>query len=71
MSEELDDAKKQLTAWKEASIRVSKRQSYTVNGRSITFANTAEIKDMITYWRSEVNRLTRGGIRVRRVKFID
>lgn len=54
-----------LTAWLDADTAVATGQSYTINGRSLTRADAAEIRLNIDYWQGKVNNLTRGGFRVR------
>lgn len=54
--------------WK-AQAAVSKGQSYTIDGRSLTRANLKEINTQLQYWRGQVMRLCasgHGGIQVRR-----
>lgn len=61
----LATAEAQLAAWEAASIACASGQAYSIAGRALTRANAAEIRNQITFWNSMVNRLTRGGIRVR------
>lgn len=61
----LAQAETQLAAWLAADTAVASGQAYTVGGRSLTRANAREIRENITYWDKKVQRLTRGGIRVR------
>lgn len=66
----LDQAQAKLDLWMSADDAVAAGQSYSIGGRSLTRANTAEIRTNIEYWESRVVRLSNGsgGIRVRRIK---
>jgi hypothetical protein len=57
----LVQAEAQLTAWIAASTAVASGQSYSIAGRSITRADAKEIRESITYWDTQVKRLSRGG----------
>jgi hypothetical protein len=64
----LAEAEAQLTAWIAASTAVAANQSYTIGTRSLTRADSKDIREWIKFWRSEVSRLadgSGGGIRVR------
>ena len=39
-----------LDAWIAADLAVAKGQSYSMNGRSLTLANSKEIREQIQYW---------------------
>lgn len=41
-----------------ASTAVAAKQSYTINGRTLTFAQAGEIRQMIDYWDAKVRTLT-------------
>ena len=43
-----------LDAWIAADLAVAKGQSYSMNGRSLTLANTREIREQIQYWERRV-----------------
>ena len=58
-------AETQLALWLAADTAVASGQAYTIGGRSLTRANAREIRENITFWDRKVQRLTRGGIRVR------
>jgi len=47
-----------------AQTAVTNNQSYSIEGRSMTRADLAAIRDGITYWNKLVISLSRGGIRV-------
>lgn len=64
----LTEAQKHLDAWLEADSAISTGKRYKIGTRELTRAESAEIKERITYWRTEVARAKRGGgMRVRRV----
>ena len=50
MSITLAEAQAQVAAWREASLALAKGASYTLDGRSLTRANAAEVKQMLDYW---------------------
>ena len=54
MSINLNIAQTALNAWISADLAVSKGQSYSMNGRSITLANVREIREQILYWERRV-----------------
>ena len=60
----LAQAEAQLTTWLAASTAVASGQSYSIGDRSLTRANAKEINDMIVFWDTKVQNLTRGGIKV-------
>lgn len=66
----LAQAQAQLDAWLAASLAVTQGQSYEIDTgsgrRSLTRVNAEHIDRMITYWRSEVQRLTPVGAGGRR-----
>lgn len=57
-------AQAQLDAYLAASLAVSKGQAYTIDGRSLSRANAAEIRAAIEFWDRQVKRLARGGIKI-------
>jgi hypothetical protein len=57
----LVQAQAQLTAWLAASTAVASGQAYSIAGRSLTRANSREIRENIEYWDGKVQTLTRGG----------
>ena len=61
----LAQAQTQLALWLEADAAVATGQAYTIGGRSLTRANAREIRENLTYWDNKVQRLTRGGLRVK------
>lgn len=44
-----------LDAWIAADLAVSKGQSYSMNGRSLTMSNAREIREQIQYWERRVS----------------
>ena len=50
----LEQAQTALDAWIAADLAVAKGQSYSMNGRSLTLANTREIREQIQYWERRV-----------------
>ena len=61
----LADAEAQLAVWLAASTAVAGGQSYTIGDRSLTRADAKTINEMVSFWDSKVQSLTRGGIRIR------
>jgi len=55
----LSQAQAQLATWLAASTAVASKQSYTINGRSLTMANAAEIRENIDYWERRIVALER------------
>lgn len=54
MAVTLTHAKAALDAWLAADLAVAKGQSYSMNGRSLTLANSREIREQIQYWERRV-----------------
>jgi hypothetical protein len=50
----LMQAQTALDAWIAADLAVARGQSYSMNGRSLTLANTREIREQIQYWERRV-----------------
>jgi hypothetical protein len=57
MAVTLIHAKAALDAWLAADLAVAKGQSYSMNGRSLTLANSREIREQIQYWERRVAAL--------------
>jgi len=55
----------QLTQWLGALDAIAGNQSYTINGRSLTRANLADVQAQVDYWDKKTKSLTAGGRRVR------
>ena len=58
MSITLKIAQDALNAWVKADLSVAKGQSYSMNGRSITLAQSKEIREQIHYWERRVAALS-------------
>lgn len=63
----LAQAQAKLDKWLDAEDKVAKGQSYSVDGNSMTRADLNAIRETIDYWEKKVQRLSRGGLRVREV----
>lgn len=62
----LDQAQTALANWLAADAAVSKNQSYSLGGRTLSRADAREIRENISYWNRVVMRLSRGsGARIR------
>lgn len=57
----LEQAQAQLDLWLAADAAVSKKQEYSVLGRTWRATDAAEISNKIDYWNKWVQRLSRGG----------
>jgi hypothetical protein len=57
MAVTLTHAKAALDAWLAADLAVAKGQSYSMNGRSLSLANSREIREQIQYWERRVAAL--------------
>ena len=53
----LTQAQAAFDAWLAADLAVAKGQSYSMNGRSLTLANSKEIREQIQYWERRVATL--------------
>lgn len=63
-----------LSAWLAASLAIAESQSYSINGRTLTRANAAEVQNQINYWQGlETQELKRqagqGGLSIKLAKF--
>jgi hypothetical protein len=70
----LAQAQAQLDTWIAADMAVSKKQSYRIGERQLTFADAAEVTNKIDYWNRKVVELSgrsigRGRARTMRVGF--
>lgn len=65
----LAQAQERLTAWLEADASVARNQSYSINNRSLTRADAAEIRTNIDYWQGKVEALTASPAGGRRVRY--
>lgn len=57
----LIEAKKHLRAWLDADLAIASAQAYKIDGRTVTRANVAEVKERINYWTGIVRSLEGGG----------
>lgn len=63
----LAQANAKLAEWLEADTVVATGQSYSIGERSLTRANSKEIRENIKYWNNQIRRLTQGNsIKMRR-----
>lgn len=51
----ITQAQAALDAWIAADLAVAKGQSYSMNGRTLTLANSKEIREQIQYWERRVH----------------
>lgn len=68
----LETAKEHLDMWLEAECRVAVNQSYTVQGKTYTRADLADIRKQVEFWENKVEHIQnvnkgRGRSRVYRV----
>lgn len=54
-------AEAKLALWMAADEAVAGGQAYTLNGRSLTRANSAEILRNINFWDAKIKELSAGG----------
>lgn len=54
----------QLAAWEAASLALANNESYSINGRTLTRADMADVERALTYWGRQQRLNSRGGIRV-------
>lgn len=67
---DLATAQEHLEAWLAADLAVSKRQSYSINGRSLTAADAGDIRGRIEYWQGQVQRLSVPASHRRRTRYV-
>lgn len=56
----LAQAEAKLALYLTALDKVLLKQSYSIDGRSLTYANLADIENAIQYWDSKCKKLSRG-----------
>ncbi len=61
----LDQAETKLTEYLDAESAILTGQAYSIAGRSLTRADLKAVQEGITRYQKLVNRLSRGGIKVR------
>jgi Family of unknown function (DUF6148) len=66
----LDHAQTQLDAWLAASLAVSRGQSYSIAGRSLSRVNAEHIQVMINYWQRHINTLKAKASGRRRTRYV-
>jgi hypothetical protein len=66
----LVQAEAQLALWIEASSRVAVKQSYSINGRSLTLADLSDINAQIQYWDGQVKKLSRAASGRGRLRYV-
>jgi hypothetical protein len=66
----LEQAQERLTDWLEADAAVSRNQSYSINGRTLTRASASEIRQNIDYWQRKVDEIAARGARGRRPRYV-
>ncbi len=54
----LSEATAQLAAWEAASLALATGKSYSIGDRQLSRANADEVRDMMNFWRGEVERLS-------------
>jgi Family of unknown function (DUF6148) len=59
----LAQAQAQLDAWLAADMAVSRKQSYRIADRQLSYADAAEIRSNIDYWNGKVIALTTSATR--------
>lgn len=67
----LTEAQQHLQAWLAADLALSQVKEYQIGGKRLTRVNAAEVKERISFWQREVNRLSGQSRRFRRVVPID
>lgn len=60
----LAQAQAKLDQWMAADDALSRSQSYSIDGRTLTRADAGEVQSRIVFWDNQVKRLSRGGIRM-------
>lgn len=63
----LSDAQTALSNWLTADAAVAKGQSYSINGRSLSRVNAAEIREQIVFWTKVEAQLQRKANGQRRI----
>ena len=50
------ECRERLQIWLDAEAAIASGQSYSIDNRSLTRANLAQVRDQIKFWRSELNK---------------
>lgn len=66
----LEQAEAQLALWLTASERVAAKQSYSINGRSLTLADLRDINEQIRFWDNQVKILARSTLGRRGPRYV-
>lgn len=62
-----ETAEQKLAMWLEALDKIAAKQSYSINGRTLTHADLSKVEEQIRFWERRVIKAQRGGIRMRQV----
>ncbi|KQS90308.1 DUF6148 family protein [Rhizobium sp. Leaf386] len=65
----LEQAQAQLDLWVAADAAVSKKQSYSIAGRSLSLADAGTITEKIDYWSRKVSSLSASSTGRGRVRY--
>lgn len=66
----LAQAEAKLTLWMAADDALSRNQSYSIAGRSLTRADAGHVAERIEYWDSKVKALTASSTGSGRVRYV-
>lgn len=69
----LEQCDAQLAVWLEASTKIAGKQSYSIDGRTLTYADASEVNENIKYWDKMCRKLSRnkGNIQARSLRARD
>lgn len=56
----IEQCETKLSQYLTAAEKVAAKQSYSIDGRSLTYANIGEIQNAIEFWDKQCRRLSRG-----------
>ena len=66
----LTHAEAQLQLWLDASAKVAQKQSYSIAGRSLSYADLSDINAQIRFWDEQVKKLSRAASGRGRVRYV-
>lgn len=66
----LAEAETALAAWEKALTAVSRNQSYSIEGRSLTRADVAEVRETIDWLEGKIERMKRQASGKGRVRYV-
>lgn len=66
----LAQAEAQLALWLAASSAVASGQSYSINNRSLSRVDAAEIRQQLDYWDGKVKAMSRSASGYRRTRYV-